>query len=72
MTSTPASTCGYCSREGTVSLDQRSHTGNNGTSIQAVPLGRCLRFHCSCGNEWLTPADQAEQQGRFLDTARLR
>jgi hypothetical protein len=67
----PASTCGYCGREGVVSLDQTSHSGNSVVTSQA-PLGKRMRFHCTCGWEWLADAAEAEAHGAWLDQARLR
>jgi hypothetical protein len=68
-----ASTCGHCSRAGSISLDQRSRSGANGTTgIGNTALSTKLRFHCSCGNEWLVDATEAEAHGRFLTRAGLR
>lgn len=67
--SAPASTCGYCSREGIVSEDQRTFHDARG---HGGHLNTRLRFYCTCGNIWLANREEAELQGRFLDRAGLR
>lgn len=64
----PAASCPRCSKPGTPSLDQRSHSGTNST-IHGGPLEKRMRFHCSCGTEWLTDRDDAQLHGRFLNRA---